>query len=662
MLNKKVFKLSKIFVPILLISLVGLGTLFLPLQERVKAYDPETSGDITITITEVTPDHQTQIGKSATNVALMKIVVENTSTTATYTWTDLTVTYTGTRDSDIATAGVNLHLSGTSTGDIKFERTLSASQATFAMSGSDAEIGPSASSTYYISLDTAAAPTHGDTLGFRIDAGDMTFYCASPAVTISDLPGGTRNSETATIDSAAPTISSAETGDYNSDGKIDNYKITFSETIDLSELTADNANGFLVAGYSGEKVCMNAAGSDCNPADDTDTNVLYLLFTAGSADTDATPDLTYSGSAVKDIASPANSLAEVVTGTVTEVDKAKPVVLLTDGATKSNPNSSADEHTLSITIKYSEDVSGSTLTDTDFTVLNSNNQQVDISTTSISTDTITLTLDQADTDNNTDQMSVAYTASSVTDGTNNADTFTDTVVTDAVEPVMTAQEYRDNDDNGQVDQVRLTFSEKITYSSYEDADWSVTANGITSLDVSAGTTSDSTTLNLTASADAGITGGTAPTITYDASNGASDITDGTNTLATTTNATLADAAAPVALLTNATTKSNPNSSANQYTKEITIKYSEDISASTASTSEFTVLNTGDAEVTISSASESTDTLTLVLAQLSPNDTDQMSVAYSGTSIVDAVALAAANFGDTVITDAVEPVVLTQNWN
>ena len=674
---------TKILTKLLALAVtISLAAVLWPIA-GLDAYDPETStnGDVRITVTSEAPSNLSQIGKSASQVNFLKVKVDNLSATSSYKWSDLIVTYTGQASADIATDGVNLHLDDgdgvfeTDGSDaIIFERSLSAGAASFAMDGANVTIAALGSKTYFVSLDTVAAPTNNDTVGIRVSQGNMTFINQTNAEYVTDLPKAHRIGPTGAIDSQVPTITLAETGDRDANGKIDYYKITFSENIDDSsingyttanaEISTSATHGFAVAGYEDNNIYLGTSAAVASlPADIVDDNILYLGFTEpGTFDTSAKPELTYTAAtgSLDDLASPANALANVANGDLAETDKAAPVVLLTNAATKSNPNTpTANGYTLNITIKYSEDISISTSDKLEFTVLNTANAPVTISASSETTDTLTLTLAQSS-PNNTDQMSVAYSGTSITDGINAATTtFLDTHITDDVDPYIIGSEYRDETGDGTVDQVRLTFSEPITYSAFENGDWTETANGITGLDVTDGTATASTTLNLTASANAGITGGTAPTLQY-VVQGATNVTDGTNTLAGVTK-TLTDAAAPVALLTNAATKSNPNApTANGYTKNITIKYSEDISASAPSSTEFAVQNTANAVATVSSATVSTDTLTLVLAQSSPNNTDQMSVAYTGTSITDGTTAAVA-FLDAHIIDAVVPVVTGQTY-
>jgi hypothetical protein len=345
MKNKKISKiLPKLFVGAVILSLI---TVLWP-ATKLKAYDSETStnGDIRITVTAESPSNLSQIGKSATNVNFLKIKVENLNTTSSYLWSNLIVTYTGQASADIATDGVNLHLDDgvegfNPTNDVMiFERSLSAGRAEFGMTGSNVTINASSTKTYFVSLDMAAAPINNDTVGVRIDEDDMTFINQTTDVHVTDLPQAQRDGPTGHIDSQVPTITLAETGDRDADGKIDYYKITFSENIDDSSIngyttstaaiSGEGTHGFSVADYAGETIYLGTSAVAAGlPADTNDDNILYLSFTEGSADTDAKPQLTYIAATglLTDLAYPANALANIIDGGLTETDKAAPVLI-----------------------------------------------------------------------------------------------------------------------------------------------------------------------------------------------------------------------------------------------------------------------------------------------------------------------------------------------
>lgn len=140
-------------------------------------------------------------------------------------------------------------------------------------------------------------------------------------------------------DTTPPTITSVHTLDSNGNGRIDAYKITFSENIldsTFPGFTANNNLGtvttaWLVAGYTNVQLAHGTTA----PAGQTDVlndNVIYLKFSEFSAgyDTGAKPDLTTTASpGVKDLAN--NTMAQVFTATVAEADTAAPIITAAEG-------------------------------------------------------------------------------------------------------------------------------------------------------------------------------------------------------------------------------------------------------------------------------------------------------------------------------------------
>ncbi len=180
----------------------------------------------------------------------------------------------------------------------------------------------------------------------------LTFTINETGVDTVNMPDATYNSSLGTIqdlagnllaniasgditetDGVSPIILSAETGDtiptvYNGNGQIDNYKVTFSETIDFSNLTANNSNDFSIASYSNLKICVDAQGTDCNPSDNADSDTFYVVFDeSGVPDTGEIPELTYdsTNSRVQD-SSNANTMQNILDVDLTEEDKALPVL------------------------------------------------------------------------------------------------------------------------------------------------------------------------------------------------------------------------------------------------------------------------------------------------------------------------------------------------
>lgn len=170
-------------------------------------------------------------------------------------------------------------------------------------------------------------------------------------ITVEDSVGNSANDVlNITLDSTPPSILSVETLDSDGNGFIDHYKITFDQNVLDSSFPGYSANAlgsaqshWLVAGYSNVVLAHGTAAPETDTVDDT---VLYLAFDeSGMVDTGASPDLTTTATpGLTD--SIGNTVTQIITATVSETDKAKPVLILASG----NIGSTA------LTIQFSEDV------------------------------------------------------------------------------------------------------------------------------------------------------------------------------------------------------------------------------------------------------------------------------------------------------------------
>ncbi|MFA5747085.1 MAG: FN3 associated domain-containing protein [Candidatus Paceibacterota bacterium] len=357
-------------------------------------------------------------------------------------------------------------------------------------------------------------------------------------------------------------------------------------------------------------------------------------------------------------------MADIGDGALTETDDAAPVVLLTNASTKSNPNDTPDRYTKNITIKYSEDISGSTSNKDEFTVLNTADAAVTISASSETTDTLTLTLDQADTDNNTDQMSVTYSGTSIVDAVSlAAAAFADTALTDAVAPFVVTKTYKDNGANGSVDRLELVFSEVVTWNGSDLTQVAVTANNLTAFagNPSAISGSGTNTLTLTMTATTNLTGvgsGTQPTYTYTqsgtADNRVKDNAASPNDWATIADQNIADGAVPVKV-----SMQMKDADTDGKVDVVEVTYSEDLAATTA-TAPWTVEGIPSAG-SFTSVSEASGVISLNITEgAGTEDTSvgSLTVALDNTAeIADAAANAAADFSAVAPTDAAAPVIL-----
>ncbi|WP_094228267.1 beta strand repeat-containing protein [Methanolobus psychrotolerans] len=397
------------------------------------------------------------------------------------------------------------------------------------------------------SYDTNAMPdvTYNATLGSLADASSAG----------NDL-GDVLTDDVTEEDGASPVIVGQEYLDSNYDGTVDQVKLTFSENITYSIF---NVNDWSFVAGSITGLAATAA--------ETDNATLILTATADPNITGGAVEstLAYDGNGVVDDAE--NLLAAV--GPLALTDSAAPAIK-TATTRDSNGNGKLDN----VTIVFTESVSDASLNAANFSIGGvAADAMVTGDTGNDSTVIFTISNDSSQSVD-TDSVDVVFTAGSYSDGTN-VRTEDQTVTSiDAAAPVITGQEYRDANGDGTVDQVVLTFSEEITYSEYEDVDWTVSAGSITGLDVTAGTATNNATLVLTATANANITGGSeAPTIQYNVA-GEVSITDGTNTLASTTTLTLADAAAPVVI-----SRTTGDADFDGYIDMVTLTYSEALDSS-----------------------------------------------------------------------------------
>jgi len=151
-----------------------------------------------------------------------------------------------------------------------------------------------------------------------------------------------------TIDSTVPTITSAMTMDADGNGYIDHYKITFSVNMTdasfpgyVSNSLGNAQSAWLLSNYANPKLAHGTAAPEPDTIDD---NIIYLKFSEGPVpDTGNKPDITTTANPM--FTSLSNMLGQVLTGTVTEIDSAKPVL----AQARSNSETS-------VIALYSEDV------------------------------------------------------------------------------------------------------------------------------------------------------------------------------------------------------------------------------------------------------------------------------------------------------------------
>jgi hypothetical protein len=258
-------------------------------------------------------------------------------------------------------------------------------------------------------------------------------------------------------DGASPVIISATTVDSDENGLLDNYTIEFSEAINDSTLNDSNWD---VDG-------MTINGNDTGDAADDNIIMLKLDESTGN-DTTETPDITVSNAEVTDIAG--NELDNVASGDVQESDGAGPVFDSVD----------------SVVAGATEDVLGIGDTITFTATLNATEDGLDIVSDSYNgVDLEWSTNDNGETYNATYTVAEGQdlstpqniTGVTATDAAGNegpsADGSDVAVTIDATYPEIESAQTIDANENGKIDGYKITFSESVNDSTYNNSLWSI---------------------------------------------------------------------------------------------------------------------------------------------------------------------------------------------
>ncbi|MFO1480417.1 MAG: Ig-like domain-containing protein [Turneriella sp.] len=239
--------------------------------------------------------------------------------------------------------------------------TSSSSVASTAVNYSNSEICQSGSITWTRtggSADSGGSPagTHTQALtGAELNAGAFTGSITnnptladgaiySVAFNCTDRAGNVATTVTRTAVTYSPgplQIVTGETLDTDNDGKIDTYRVTLNKPVNDSTFPGYAANSlgsvtsaWLVAGYTNVRMIHGSAVTFAT--DTANDTVIYIRFdetvldcsvsTQVGCDTDAKPDLTTTASpALQDLT--ATTIAQVNTGSVTEADSARPILV-----------------------------------------------------------------------------------------------------------------------------------------------------------------------------------------------------------------------------------------------------------------------------------------------------------------------------------------------
>ena len=299
---------------------------------------------------------------------------------------------------------------------------------------------------------------------------------------------GSQTTHTFTIVDDEIGVTAAETMDCDNNGKIDHYKLTFNAAVTDSTFPGYVLNSagsvtthWLVAGYSNIKLQHGTSVATVCPGftDTVNDTVLYLVFSEGVGfDSGAKPDLTTS--ATPTLTGPTGSAAQLYTATVTEADRAKPVVVSASG--------NAGETGLTVT--FSEAVygasgapacgSGGDLAATSLTYAN-NSAGGASSLSSMGADTCASSDSNAiftananfvagDGNNSAPDDSVAGNTNLYDAANNTGNTTAKNISISAGNPTISLIEEYDTNGNGKIDQIKIVFSLNMDDGTIDDSD------------------------------------------------------------------------------------------------------------------------------------------------------------------------------------------------
>jgi hypothetical protein len=313
-------------------------------------------------------------------------------------------------------------------------------------------------------LATLAASIGGD------ETGNVRIAAASRLVDLA----AEQNMQTATVSvtDGIPANAAAtgfETGDADSNGKIDRLVIRFNKAVNVTDGNAgDGFGSVVVAGYTVANKDYAASGV---------TSLSLDLVEGGSADTGATPSVTLSTStAIKD----AVTAIDVGALTAAASDKAGPAILSAQTKTRTT-----------VELTFSEAMSDASLAGSDFvfsgfTTSGANASGASVSTGSTANDAVAV-VTLAATIGGNETGFVKYSAAGRTaDLAANMNSQTATItVADGVPAVaiITARETVDSSPyNGKIDRIRLVFSDSMNDATVVAGEFTVAGYTVASID------------------------------------------------------------------------------------------------------------------------------------------------------------------------------------
>ncbi|EKD65782.1 MAG: BNR repeat-containing glycosyl hydrolase [uncultured bacterium (gcode 4)] len=257
------------------------------------------------------------------------------------------------------------------------------------------------------------------------------------------------------IDSLPPTVSTVETQDFNTDGQIDWFIVTFSEKINNWSV---NVAEFSVSDW----ITLNNWSHSIYDAGNY--TKLELYFNAQYWDTSSIPTLSYNWVAIEDIAS--NKLANFTNKA--SVDKASPRITNAE-IYDTNSNGKVDQ----IKVYFTENITSTT--DIWSFTLNNVLPGASISGASVSGNVWTLSLVESSNYNTSpDGMTITFSNNGawkdISPALNVAGNRANIALIDKASPVKISAITTDSNSNSKIDRLDITFSEDIVW----NIDWDIT--------------------------------------------------------------------------------------------------------------------------------------------------------------------------------------------
>lgn len=276
-------------------------------------------------------------------------------------------------------------------------------------------------------------------------------------------------------------IISAETMDADSNGKIDHYKLTFSEAVLDSSFPGyvlnSSGNSQSIWSISGYSNAVLAHGVEAPETDTTNDSVVYIKFTESVGfDTGAKPDLTTGVVPELTSSDGSKTVARIFSGSLIESDRAKPKIVL----------ASANAGSTNLTVTFSEAAYGDMnspacagsgdLTLSDIAYTNGNSSGV-ANLSSIGSDPCAadsgfnaIYVGNVSFISGDDTSDKVAGTSSIFDSANNTGNTTQKAITVVSGPSIVSVTLFDTNKNGNIDQIKIVFSENMTDSSISDTD------------------------------------------------------------------------------------------------------------------------------------------------------------------------------------------------